>query len=438
MENPLLYVILNQEFTSIPIFDGISFNGEAANRDVDFHLVDGLATSSSGRIYKKYDEWIFECIDGTIVVDEELCKAGGKAILKAVSVLFLCDSVGNPIRSKFIVFQSKPTNNWRMIERQSYDLSTASEIDCLFIDNHLVIYLYNQVIFLDQHSEITGKTSPNQHVHTPNLQVAIQEVSVGKMLNKKVLLKDIYLEIATGEMVLILGGSGAGKTTFMEAVTGLVPSQTSVNYNGVDLLKSPERHRMLTLSPQLPEEHYRMEDTVYRNLDDAARLFGSLELENPIRRKEEVTSILGKLDLESVKDSKCSSLSGGQKKKLTIAMEYINQPDILFMDEPDSGVDGSMVMEIMSSLRKIADEGKILCVITHTPDRIRHLFDKVIVIGKSSENCGRLCYYGAIDAALETFSASSLEEIVHKISGDENKVHVDQYVQQFEIERMRS
>ena len=99
---------------------------------------------------------------------------------------------------------------------------------------------------------------------------------------------------------------------------------------------------MITLAPQSPDEHYRMEDTVYKNLEDAAKLYGPSELaENPELRKEEVLSVLKKLDLESVKGSKCSSLSGGQKKKLTIAMEYITRPEILFMDEPDSGVDGS-------------------------------------------------------------------------------------------------
>ena len=116
-------------------------------------------------------------------------------------------------------------------------------------------------------------------------------------------------------------------------------------------------------------------------------------------------------------------------------MEYITRPEILFMDEPDSGVDGSMVMEVMTTLREITDEGKILCVITHTPDRIRHLFDEVMVVGKSSEGCGRLCYFGSVDNALKVFAAQSLEEIVHKISGAENAALVDQYVQWFENER---
>ena len=222
----------------------------------------------------------------------------------------------------------------------------------------------------------------------------------------------------------------------MEAVTGLVHSNTSAYFNGVDLLNDGKKQGVITLAPQSPDEHYRMEDTVYKNLEDVANLYGPSELaDNPELRKEEVLSVLRKLDLESVKGSKCSSLSGGQKKKLTIAMEYITRPEILFMDEPDSGVDGSMVMEVMTTLREITDEGKILCVITHTPDRIRHLFDKVMVVGKSSEGCGRLCYFGSVDNALKVFAAQSLEEIVHKISGAENAALVDQYVQWFEIER---
>ena len=96
-------------------------------------------------------------------------------------------------------------------------------------------------------------------------------------------------------MILILGGSGAGKSTFMEAVTGLVYSNTSAYFNGVDLLSDGGETRGDHPPPQSPDEHYRMEDTVYKNLEDAAKLYGPSELaENPELRKEEVLSVLKK------------------------------------------------------------------------------------------------------------------------------------------------
>ena len=303
----------------------------------------------------------------------------------------------------------------------------------------LVVRLGDQIIYQDLQAAAADPSVSTRELKDfshSSLTIAIQDVTVGNLLNRKTILKDIQVEFKPKEMILILGGSGAGKSTFMEAVTGLVHSNTSAYFNGVDLLNDGKKQGVITLAPQSPDEHYRMEDTVYKNLEDAAKLYSPSELaDNPELRKEEVLSVLKKLDLESVKGSKCSSLSGGQKKKLTIAMEYITRPEILFMDEPDSGVDGSMVMEVMTTLREITDEGKILCVITHTPDRIRHLFDKVMVVGKSSEGCGRLCYFGSVDNALKVFAAQSLEEIVHKISGAENAALVDQYVQWFEVER---
>ena len=88
-----------------------------------------------------------------------------------------------------------------------------------------------------------------------------------------------------------------------------------------------EKQGVITLAPQSPDEHYRMEDTVYKEFRRCSQnsMAPSELAENPELRKEEVLSVLKKLDLESVKGSKCSSLSGGQKKKLTIAMEYITR-----------------------------------------------------------------------------------------------------------------
>lgn len=436
-QEPVLFTILNKEFCEIPISKHISFGGNTKGHKVDLHVSEGVETNSSGSIYSENAKWIFECLDGVIQINGDKYGAKDKVILSDTTILFLCDPEGQVINSKFIIFQENPRSDWNVTDRKSFhgDLSRLSDVDCAFIDGNLVICLYDKIIFL----ESTELPSYNKLIHqteeTKDLVINVEDVTVGQFRNRKTLLKDINLTFVPGEMVLILGGSGAGKTTFLEAVTGLIQSNTSVFYKGINLLKSPMRHQLITLSPQLAEEHYRMEDTVYKNIDDAARLYGVDELEDPAIRKHVILSVLKKLDLESVKNSKCSSLSGGQKKKLTIAMEYITRPEIFFMDEPDSGVDGSMVMEVMSSLREIADEGKILCVITHTPDRIRHLFDRVIIIGKSSEGCGRLCYDGTVDEVLQAFEAISLEDVVHQISGTANMSRVDYFVQRFDVER---
>lgn len=440
MQNPTIFTYLNRDFSAIPLFDGLSVDGISQGSQADLHLADDYQSPSIAVFRFLDDQWFLDCLSGMIEVDGVIYQKNQRALLNHRSIIHLCDADGHVFRSKFIIVEMQSLE-WKTIEKDAFpvDLSSLARIDCVVLSNQLVVRLGNQIIYQDLQSaaaEPSVSTRECQDFSHSSLTIAIQDVTVGNLLNRKTILKDIQVEFKPKEMILILGGSGAGKSTFMEAVTGLVHSNTSAYFNGVDLLSDGKKQGVITLAPQSPDEHYRMEDTVYKNLEDAAKLYGPYELaDNPELRKEEVLSVLKKLDLESVKGSKCSSLSGGQKKKLTIAMEYITRPEILFMDEPDSGVDGSMVMEVMTTLREITDEGKILCVITHTPDRIRHLFDKVMVVGKSSEGCGRLCYFGSVDNALKVFAAQSLEEIVHKISGAENAALVDRYVLWFENER---
>ena len=157
---------------------------------------------------------------------------------------------------------------------------------------------------------------------------------------------------------------------------------------------------------------------MYRTLMDAASLRLPVTFSNDDRqaRVEEVMKIFG---LTPVKDSLVSKLSGGQRKRLSIAMEYISNPSLFILDEPDSGLDGVMARELFQQLRKIADQGKIIIVITHTPDRVIDLFDDVIVLAKDANRTGRLAYFGPIDEARAFFGKDSMEEIVKAVNREE-------------------
>jgi ABC-type multidrug transport system ATPase subunit len=101
---------------------------------------------------------------------------------------------------------------------------------------------------------------------------------------------------------------------------------------------------------------------------------------------------------------------------VSIAMELISNPSLFILDEPDSGLDGVMARELMTQLRAVADQGKIVIVITHTPDRVADLFDDVIVLAKDDKRVGRLAYYGSIDGARKFFGSDSMEGIVKSIN----------------------
>jgi len=126
--------------------------------------------------------------------------------------------------------------------------------------------------------------------------------------------------------------------------------------------------------------------------------------------------VLELFGLSSVKNSEVEKLSGGQKKRLSIAMEYISDPSLFLLDEPDSGLDGILARDLMSRLREITRQGKTVVVITHSPDRVLELFDDVIVLGKDARGTGRLVFFGSVEEARSFFGCSSMEEILRKIN----------------------
>ena len=273
----------------------------------------------------------------------------------------------------------------------------------------------------------------------PVLSINIVERNVWTRFRKRSLLKDISLEVASGEMVLILGGSGAGKTTFMNAVMGYEPAEGTILYNNMDIYN--EYKKMMYEIGYVPQQELlRMNDTVYHTLLNAAHMRLASGL--PERSYEEsVDKTLSVMGLEREKNSPVSKLSGGQKKRLSIGVEYIGNPSLFFLDEPDSGLDGSMATGLMKNLRKIADEGKIVMVISHYPDRTPELFNKIIVLAKDTrDNCGHLVFYGSPDEAKQFFETETIEAIVRKINrpDEDGEGKGDYYIEKFRSYRNRN
>ena len=150
-------------------------------------------------------------------------------------------------------------------------------------------------------------------------------------------------------------------------------------------------------------------------------------------RRQRVVEIMEMFGLTSIRNSQIKKLSGGQRKRLSIAMELISNPSLFILDEPDSGLDGVMARELMTQLRKAADTGTIVIVITHTPDRVIDFFDDVIVLAKDSSQVGRLAFYGSIPEAREFFGCEKMEEIVKLINQKEEggSGRADEFIRKF-------
>ncbi len=249
------------------------------------------------------------------------------------------------------------------------------------------------------------------------LTVNLEERTTTEFFKKFYLLRDIHMYIKPGHMVLLLGGSGAGKTTYLNAINGYEKAKAEVVLNGKNLYTNyKDMQYDIGFVPQL--DLMRGSDTVFRTLMDAASLRLPVNFNNAQRqeRVEEVMKIFG---LAPVRDNLVVKLSGGQRKRLSIAMEFISNPSLFILDEPDSGLDGVMARELFTQLRKIADQGKIIIVITHTPDRVIDLFDDVIVLAKDGKRTGRLAYFGPIEEARKFFGKEKMEEIVKSINQKE-------------------
>jgi len=204
----------------------------------------------------------------------------------------------------------------------------------------------------------------------------------------------LSFSLQSGEMVGVIGNSGAGKTTLLNLLAGnLKPTTGTVTLNGVDwygLGKS--RYPYLGLIPQ--DDLLVKELTVFQNLYFTARL--CLPLKSPLQTAKAVMQTLDELGLSEIKKLKVGEpekniISGGQRKRLNMALEFVRKPQILFVDEPTSGLSSTDSERIIDIIKQKTQQGIIALVNIHQPSSsIFKLFDKILVLDKG----GRAVFFG--------------------------------------------
>lgn len=224
-----------------------------------------------------------------------------------------------------------------------------------------------------------------------------------QVANGKMILNDISLTVQAGEFISLVGGSGAGKSTLMKAMNGYNPAtHGQMLIDGEPLYPNLAAYR--AIMGYVPQDDIIHRDLpVYQALWYAARL--RLPDAGPAEIQQRITEALDLVDMKDHAQKPVKVLSGGQRKRVSIAVELLAQPDLLFLDEPTSGLDPGLEKKMMYDLNRLADRGKTVILVTHATSNIEQC-DHVAFLAQ-----GELAYYGPPRDATPFFQARDFADI---------------------------
>lgn len=221
----------------------------------------------------------------------------------------------------------------------------------------------------------------------------------------KQILKDVSFGVPEKSLIAVIGPSGSGKSTLLKALTGYRPAdQGEVLYDNRNLYKQfAELRQRIGLVPQ--DDILHKELTVKKALKYAAKLRFPADT-TAAERDARIDEVLRELKLDIHKDKKVTSLSGGQRKRVSVALELLTKPSLIFLDEPTSGLDPGMDRDVMQLLRGLADDGRTVLVVTHSVAELA-LCDKLLVMAPG----GAVAYFGPPEEALNFFGYDTWADV---------------------------
>jgi len=368
-------------------------------------LLDGRPLEGSHRLRHEDKLRVGSLDPGTMVTMTYHSPSEAAALVGAVSIAFGERSqihIGRDPGSDIVLDAPQVSRFHAQVERvgQRYRVRDLRSSNGTFVNGERIegeVWLKPEAqIRVGPYRFVVGKDSLERYDETGGLRV--DTLGLNKWVRKDLnILQNISLAFQPREFIVVVGQSGGGKSTLVDAIAGYRPATHGrVLVNEIDAYRNFDAIRSdIGYVPQRDIIH--MELTVFQALDYAAQLRMPPDTA-PAERHKRVMEVLDDLDLAHRKDVQISGLSGGQQKRVSIGVELLTKPGLFFLDEPTSGLDPGTETALMQLMRRLADQGRTIVLVTHATKNVM-LADKVIFLARG----GYLAWFGPPDEALRYF-----------------------------------
>ena len=309
-------------------------------------------------------------------------------------------------------FVSRTHASLEKVDDNNYELRDLQSSNGVFVHGKKILVAQlkaNDVFFI-------GRTCVSVTGEIKNLDksTAIKLKNVSKSFDENVVLNDLTLEIEPNTLTAIMGPSGCGKTTLFHIMLGL----TDCSAGDISLFDlNTKNHfndikRQIGYVPQIDTIH--LELTVFQSIYFSAKI--RLEDKTETEINEKINYLLKKLGIEHIKNNLNSAISGGQRKRVCIAIELLSDPMILFLDEPTSPLDPQTIEEFLYLLKDLTRDNTTIVMVTHKPEDLEYM-DEVVFLSEG----GYLAYKGKTSLYKTHFKVNSAVGVYKQLSGENAK-----------------
>lgn len=405
IENNELRLVDNKSKNGIFI-NGLFTNGSVTLKDGDFIKIDNpslplrqgvIMLITAGKGENKWVEFDLRGKDLVTIGRSKECDI----VLERISIPLKHAKIVRGVHGYEIGYYDNKTgiilNNMTLVGEMP-----LTEKDVIYIDDIKLIFSDHKLIY-----------------QVRDYGVRLDAIDIVKTVRVKFKKRDISQHVnfsaAPGEFIAFVGGSGAGKSTFMKCISGVTkPTSGQVLINGNNLYSNYDALKKLI--GYVPQENIIFDDLT---LIDMLKYAANLRMPDDASRSEKMKRIDEVLDVVEMLDKKdvmIRNLSGGQQKRACIAVELLSDPKLFFLDEPTSGLDPGTERSLMKTLRKMANSGKTIILVTHNTLNL-HLCDKVVFFGYG----GKLCFDGKPKDALEFFGVNDFVDVYNYVTYEADK-----------------